>query len=367
LETAHKLDTIVLDKTGTITEGQPAVIELFSLQGDEQRLLHLAACIEQYSEHPLAGAIVRAANSKNTRPRPATDFRAHNGLGVSAALDGKTLLLGNRRWLEQHGIDCSALTEAVLHIVAQAGTPLFLAERGEERATEKGAEGSAEKVAESAPETARLLGVIGVADRIRADSRAAIARLRARGLHVAMLTGDIEATARAIAKKAGIDEVFAEVLPEHKAGKIEQLRAAGRKVGMVGDGINDAPALAGADVGFAIGTGTDIAIESADITLMRPSLHGVVDAIEISQATLRNIKQNLFGAFIYNLLGIPVAAGALYPLFGILMSPVLAGAAMSLSSVTVVANANRLRLFRSGSNTGESGTEQAAPGKGDSR
>jgi Cu+-exporting ATPase len=367
IQTAGQLDTIVLDKTGTITEGQPAVIELFSLQGDEQRLLHLAACIEQYSEHPLAGAIVRAANSKNTRPRPATDFRAHNGLGVSAALDGKTLLLGNRRWLEQHGIDCSALTEAVLHIVAQAGTPLFLAERGEERATEKGAEGSAEKVAESAPETARLLGVIGVADRIRADSRAAIARLRARGLHVAMLTGDIEATARAIAKKAGIDEVFAEVLPEHKAGKIEQLRAAGRKVGMVGDGINDAPALAGADVGFAIGTGTDIAIESADITLMRPSLHGVVDAIEISQATLRNIKQNLFGAFIYNLLGIPVAAGALYPLFGILMSPVLAGAAMSLSSVTVVANANRLRLFRSGSNTGESGTEQAAPGKGDSR
>jgi Cu+-exporting ATPase len=365
IQTAGQLDTIVLDKTGTITEGQPAVIELFSLQGDEQQLLHLAACIEQYSEHPLAGAIVRAANSKNTRPRPATDFRAHNGLGVSAELDGKTLLLGNRRWLEQQGFDCTALTDAAQHIVAQAGTPLFLGERAGERVGERAGERVADRVTESAG-TTQLLGVIGVADRIREDSRAAIARLRARGLHVAMLTGDIEATARAIANKAGIDEVFAEVLPKHKADKIEQLRAAGRKVGMVGDGINDAPALAGADVGFAIGTGTDIAIESADITLMRSSLHGVVDAIEISQATLRNIKQNLFGAFIYNLLGIPVAAGVLYPLFGILMSPVLAGAAMSLSSVTVVANANRLRLFRPGStNIGESGTEKTALDQGD--
>jgi Cu+-exporting ATPase len=346
LETAHKLDTIVLDKTGTITEGRPAVIELTSLQGDEQQLLHLAACIEQYSEHPLASAIVRAANSKNTRPRPAANFRAHNGLGVSAELDGKTLLLGNRRWLEQQGIDCGALTEAAQHIVAQAGTPLFLAEKATE--------------GESAKDPSRLLGVIGVADRIREDSRAAIARLHARGLHVAMLTGDIEATARAIAAQAGIDEVFAEVLPEHKAEKIAQLRAGGRKVGMVGDGINDAPALAGADVGFAIGTGTDIAIESADITLMRGSLHGVADAIEISQATLRNIKQNLFGAFVYNLLGIPIAAGALYPLFGILMSPVLAGAAMSLSSATVVANANRLRLFRPG---GEASTKNPNIGR----
>jgi Cu+-exporting ATPase len=330
IQTAGQLDTIVLDKTGTITEGRPAVIELFSLDGDEQQLLHLAACVEQYSEHPLAGAIVRAANSKNTRPRPAANFHAHNGLGVSAELDGRTLLLGNRRWLEQQGIDCAALAEAAQHIVAQAGTPLFLAEKN------PAATGA----------HSRLLGVIGVADRIREDSRSAIARLRARGLHVAMLTGDIEATARAIANAAGIDEVFAEVLPEHKAEKIAQLRAAGRKVGMVGDGINDAPALAGADVGFAIGTGTDIAIESADITLMRASLHGVADAIEISQATLRNIKQNLFGAFVYNLLGIPIAAGLLYPLFGILMSPVLAGAAMSLSSATVVANANRLRLFQ---------------------
>jgi Cu+-exporting ATPase len=351
IQTAGQLDTIVLDKTGTITEGRPAVIELSSLQGDEQQLLHLAACIEQYSEHPLAGAIVRAASSKNTRPRPAANFRVHNGLGVSAELDGRTLLLGSRRWLEQQGIDCSALAEAAQHIVAQAGTPLFLGEQFGEQIEEKLAEATP-KITEAAAtphDRSRPLGVIGVADRIREDSRAAIARLRARGLRVAMLTGDIEASARAIADQAGIDEVFAEVLPEHKAEKIAQLRTEGRKVGMVGDGINDAPALAGADVGFAIGTGTDIAIESADITLMRASLHGVACEISMASATLRNIKQNLFGAFIYNLLGIPIAAGALYPLFGILMSPVLAGAAMSLSSVTVVANANRLRLFKPGS------------------
>jgi Cu+-exporting ATPase len=329
LQTAAQLDIIVLDKTGTITEGKPAVIELFSVDGNEQQVLHLAACIEQYSEHPLAGAIIRAASSKNTKSKPATNFTAHNGRGVSARIDDKTLLLGNRRWLEQQGVDCSALQSAEQKITEQAGTPLFLAQIV-----------GADK---------QLLGVVGIADRIKEDSRAAIERLHQRGLTVVMLTGDLHAPAQAIAHAVGIDQVFAEILPEHKAQKIEQLRAQHKKVGMVGDGINDAPALASADVGFAIGTGTDIAIESADITLMRGSLHGIADAIEISQATLRNIKQNLFGAFIYNILGIPIAAGALYPLLGVLMSPVLAGAAMSLSSVTVVANANRLRLFQPGS------------------
>jgi Cu+-exporting ATPase len=224
-------------------------------------------------------------------------------------------------------VDVSSLDQAAGAIAAQAGTPLFLAR------------------------AKQVLGVIGVADRIKPDSRAAIERLHRRGLKVVMITGDITAAAQAIARAVGIDEVLAEVMPEHKADHVRRLRERDGKVGMVGDGINDAPALAGADVGFAIGTGTDIAIESADITLMRGSLHGVADAIEISQATVRNIKQNLFGAFIYNVLGIPIAAGALYPLFGLLLNPVLAGAAMSLSSVTVVANANRLRLFEPGSRT----------------
>jgi len=339
LQTAGQLDVIVLDKTGTITEGKPAVIEIFSIDGNEQQVLHLAACIEQYSEHPLASAIVRAASGKNTKPKPAGNFTAHNGRGVSAQLDDKTLLLGNRRWLEQQDIDCSALQNAEQKITEQAGTPLFLAQ--------------------VVAEQKQLLGVIGVADHIKADSRAAIERLHKRGLTVVMLTGDIEASARAIAQAVGIDRVFAEVLPENKAAKITEFQLQNKKVGMVGDGINDAPALASANVGFAIGTGTDIAIESADITLMRGSLHGVADAIEISQATLRNIKQNLFGAFIYNIVGIPVAAGALYPLFGLLMSPVLAGAAMSLSSVTVITNANRLRLFRAGSPS----TAQTATGQ----
>jgi len=326
LQTSAQLDTIVLDKTGTITEGKPDVIDIFACDGNEQQLLQLAASVEQYSEHPLARAIVRAASGKRTQPQSAHNFLAHNGQGVSADVNGNTVLIGNRRWLEQQGIDCSASLDAAARMVTQTATPLFIAV------------------------DQRAFGVIGVADRIKEDSAAAIARLHARGLKVVMLTGDNAIAAQAIATAVGIDEVFAEVLPEHKAEKITELRAQNKKIGMVGDGINDAPALAQADVGFAIGTGTDIAIESADITLMRGSLHGIADAIEISQATLRNIKQNLFGAFIYNVLGIPIAAGILYPLFGVLMNPVLAGAAMSLSSVTVVMNANRLRLFRTHKN-----------------
>ncbi len=322
LQTAGKLDLVILDKTGTITEGHPAVTSVHAVSGDEQQLLALAAGLEQHSEHPLAEAIVSRAKEQSAEPLKVTGFEALNGKGVAGQFEGDTIRLGNRRWLEAEGLSLSGLADAEKAITEEAGTPLFLA-RGNE-----------------------LLGVVGVADAIKADSRAAIRRLHEAGIKVMMVTGDIDATAKAIAAQTGIDEYRAEVLPEDKADVVNEMRGKGYTVAMVGDGINDAPALAAADVGFAIGTGTDVAIESAAITLMRGSLHGVPDAIEISRATVKNIHQNLFGAFAYNSLGIPVAAGLLYPIWGILMSPILAGAAMSLSSVTVVTNANRLRLFK---------------------
>jgi len=323
LQTAGKLDLVILDKTGTITEGHPAVTSVHSVNGDEQQLLALAAGLEQHSEHPLAEAVVNKAKEQNAQPLKVTDFEALNGKGVAGQFEGDTVRLGNRRWLEAKGLLLSGLADAEKAITEEAGTPLFLA-RG-----------------------TQVLGVIGVADAIKTDSQAAIRRLHDAGIKVMMVTGDIDATAKAIAAKTGIDDYRAEVLPEDKADVVNEMRGKGYTVAMVGDGINDAPALAAADVGFAIGTGTDVAIESAAITLMRGSLHGVPDAIEISRATVKNIHQNLFGAFVYNSLGIPIAAGLLYPVWGILMSPILAGAAMSLSSVTVVTNANRLRLFKS--------------------
>jgi len=323
LQTAGKLDLVILDKTGTITEGHPAVTRLHASDGDEQRLLSLAAGLEQHSEHPLAEAILAKANEEGVEAEKVSGFEALNGKGVKGEFNGNPLRLGNRRWLENEGVTLDDLTAAANAIAEEAGTPLFLA-LGDE-----------------------ALGVIGVADAIKPDSQAAIQRLHDAGIRVMMVTGDVDATAKAIANKAGIDDYRAEVLPEDKAEVVSEMRGKGYTVAMVGDGINDAPALAAADVGFAIGTGTDVAIESAGITLMRGSLHGVPDAIEISRATVRNIHQNLFGAFVYNTMGIPVAAGLLYPIWGILMSPILAGAAMSLSSVTVVSNANRLRLFRS--------------------
>ncbi|WP_273205732.1 heavy metal translocating P-type ATPase [Marinobacter subterrani] len=322
LQTAGKLDLVILDKTGTITEGHPTVTRVHASNGDEQRLLALAAGLEQHSEHPLAEAILAKAKAAGAEAGKVTGFEALNGKGVKGEFDGQTLRLGNRRWLESEGLSLNDLTDAAGTIAEEAGTPLFLA-LGDQ-----------------------ALGVIGVADAIKPDSKAAIARLHKDGIKVMMVTGDVDATARAIAAKAGIDDYRAEVLPEDKAGVVSEMRGKGFTVAMVGDGINDAPALAAADVGFAIGTGTDVAIESAGITLMRGSLHGVPDAIEISRATVKNIHQNLFGAFVYNTMGIPVAAGLLYPVWGILMSPILAGAAMSLSSVTVVSNANRLRLFK---------------------
>ena len=328
LQTASTLNTIVLDKTGTITAGKPSLTQIVCAAAThetgvaENDLLRLAASLENASEHPLAHAIVTAAAARQLKLEAIANFSAINGKGVQGDIGNQRVVVGNRVWLESQQIDLSALDAATQKITAQAGTPLFVARDG------------------------IALGVLGVSDVIKPDSKAAIARLQKEGLRVVMLTGDIEASARAIAALVGVDEIHADVLPEQKAAVITQLQAQGRKVGMVGDGINDAPALAAADVGFAIGTGTDIAIESADVALMGGSLHGVANAIDISRATLRNIKQNLFGAFIYNTLGIPIAAGILYPHFGILMNPVLAGAAMSLSSITVVANANRLRLLR---------------------
>ncbi|GGE62482.1 Cu+ exporting ATPase [Streptosporangium jomthongense] len=322
LQTAGKLDLVILDKTGTITEGRPAVTSLHAVNGDEQQLLALAAGLERHSEHPLAEAVTNEAAERNIQPLRVTDFEALNGKGVKGQFEGEPVRLGNRRWLEAEGLSLSDLSDVERGITEQAGTPLFLA-----RGTE-------------------LLGVMGVADAIKPDSEAAIQRLHDAGIRVMMVTGDIDATAKAISAKTGIDDYRAEVLPEDKADVVNEMRGKGYTVAMVGDGINDAPALAAADVGFAIGTGTDVAIESAAITLMRGSLHGVPDAIEISRATVKNIHQNLFGAFIYNTLGIPIAAGLLYPVWGILMSPIFAGAAMSLSSVTVVTNANRLRLFK---------------------
>jgi len=322
LQQAGKLTTIILDKTGTVTEGAPSVVAVKVAPGTtSDDLLRLAASIEKGSEHPLAEAVVQAAQKKKLNLLEVTDFNAVVGKGVTAQLNGQTICFGNRRLMAEHGVDFFEFEEAAKSFEELAQTPMFLSMG------------------------ASILGVISVADAIRDDSKAAIARMRALNIKVVLLTGDNHITASAVAKMVGIDEVYAEVLPLDKDKKVAELQALGEIVGMVGDGINDAPALARANVGFAIGTGTDVAIESADVTLMRASLHGIVDVIAISKATVNNIKQNLFGAFIYNALGIPVAAGILYPLIGVLLNPMIAGAAMAMSSVTVVSNANRLRFF----------------------
>lgn len=323
LQTASRITAMVLDKTGTITVGAPEVTDIYIAgAGSEADILYLAASLEAGSEHPLAQAIVASAETREIKPGKVEGFDALSGRGVAGRVDNKKLLLGNARLMQEKGVEIAEHESAAQKFANDAKTPMYLAVDG------------------------TLTGIIVVADPVREDSIAAIKRLQDDGIKVIMLTGDNRATAAAVATRVGLSDYFAEVLPEDKANKIAELQAQHEIVGMTGDGINDAPALAQADVGFAIGTGTDVAIESADITLMRGSLHGLADAIAVSKTTLRNIKQNLFGAFVYNVAGVPIAAGILYPAFGILLSPVIAGAAMAFSSLTVVSNANRLRLFK---------------------
>lgn len=325
LQTAQSIKTVVLDKTGTITKGKPELTDVIvaaqqSILSDE--LLRLAASVETVSEHPLAEAIVEGAKAKGLALGKPEAFEAIPGHGVTATVDGRKVALGNLKMLKRLNVDLGDL-EAKSETLANDGkTPMFAAVDG------------------------KAAGIIAVADTVKEDSKEAIAALHQMGIEVVMITGDNRRTAEAIARQVGLDRVLAEVLPEDKAHNVHLLQAEGKKVAMVGDGINDAPALAQADVGLAIGTGTDVAIEASDITLIKGSLKGVVTAIEVSRATMRNIKQNLVGAFIYNILGVPIAMGVLFPFFELLLSPLLAGAAMAFSSVTVVSNANRLRGFR---------------------
>jgi Cu+-exporting ATPase len=323
LQQAGQLTTVVLDKTGTITEGRPSVTTIEPLSGwNERQILQIAASVEVGSEHPLAQSIIESAKNQGIELQPVESFEAIAGHGVKAKLKEQTVLFGNQKLMEKNGVDLLSLPEKAHELATYGQTSMYLA------------------VDRSAA------GIVAISDPVKSDSKAAIERLHNLGVKVVMLTGDNKTTADAVAKQTGIDEVIAEVLPEDKSKEVTKLQQGGERVGMVGDGINDAPALASADVGFAIGSGTDIAIESADIALMRGSLHGVPDAINISKATLRNIKENLFGAFIYNILAIPIAAGLLYPFTGLLLNPIIAGAAMAMSSVTVVSNANRLRWFK---------------------
>ncbi|MGF1865406.1 heavy metal translocating P-type ATPase [Enterovibrio norvegicus] len=321
LQHASRIDTVVLDKTGTLTEGKPQVTSILAMHGTDDDLLRIAASLEQGSEHPLAKAVIDAANDRALSLAAVSQFEGIPGKGLKAVIDGQTYLLGNARLLEENHIDLSAHANAAKSVAMQGETAVYLATDGQ------------------------LLGIIGISDPLRHDSKAAVTRLNALGYKVVMLTGDHPDTADAIAALAGIEEVVAGVLPDGKADEITRLQAQGRRVAMIGDGINDAPALAKAEVGIAIGSGSDVAIESAQMTLMRHSIDAATDGLLLSKATLRNMKENLFGAFVYNSLGIPIAAGVLYPLTGTLLSPVVAGAAMALSSITVVMNANRLRWF----------------------
>lgn len=323
LQQAGRITTVVLDKTGTITEGEPLVNGIIPAGAwTEERVLTLAAAVEAGSEHPLAESIVAMAKAEQVEIPAVTDFESVTACGVRGQVEGHEVVLGNTRMMVRSGVVLGEFYKTGRKASASGNTTMFLAVDD------------------------NMAGIVTVADPIKKDSKAAVDRLHKLGIKVVMLTGDSQKTALAVAERTGIDEVIAEVLPEDKDKKIAELQEQGDVVAMVGDGINDAPALARAHVGFAIGTGTDVAMESASVTLMRGSLHGVADAIAISRTTVRNIKQNLFGAFIYNTLGIPVAAGVLYPFIGLLLNPVIAGAAMAMSSVTVVSNANRLRFLK---------------------
>ena len=324
LETAHKLHTVVLDKTGTITKGEPALTDVLVTAGapvNETELLGLVASAEASSEHPLGEAIVRGARARGADVGEVTSFDSITGKGITADVDGRRVLIGNRRLLAEADLDVAELDAHAERLAGEGKTPMYV-----------GVDGHA-------------AGLIAVADTIKDDSAAAVAELHRMGLEVAMLTGDNRRTADAIAAQVGIDRVLAEVLPEDKSTEVRRLQDEGRLVGMVGDGVNDAPALAQADVGFAMGTGTDVAIEAADVTLMSGELRGLVTAIALSKATMRNMRQNLFFAFAYNTAGIPIAAGILYPFIGVRLSPMIAAVAMAASSLSVVLNANRMRNF----------------------
>jgi Cu+-exporting ATPase len=320
LEIMERVDTLLVDKTGTLTEGTPKLVTAEPAAGvQETELLGLAAGIERGSEHPLAAAIVAGATARGIAVAPSEEFRSVTGKGVVGRVAGRAVALGNRRLMEDLGVTLGDLNERAEKLRGEGQTVMFVAVDG------------------------RPAGLVGVADPIKASTPEALELLRASGLRIVMLTGDSRATAEAVARRLGITEVEAEVLPEQKIAAVKRLQAAGRKVAMAGDGVNDAPALAQADVGIAMGTGTDVAMQSADVTLVKGDLRGIARARRLSQATMRNIRQNLFFALVYNALGVPIAAGVLYPWFGILLSPIIASAAMSLSSVSVIGNALRLR------------------------
>jgi len=320
LEILEKVDTLVLDKTGTLTEGKPTVESVVAVSGgDETELVRLAASLEQGSEHPLGSAIVDAAKGNNIPLASATDIQSHTGLGISGKVDGKTVSVGNEKFFQQKAMSFDALKQTAEDLRRNGQTVIFVAAEG------------------------RPAGLIGVADPVKPSTPQALRDLKAAGLRIVMLTGDSRSTAEAVASKLGIDNFDAEILPEKKSEVVSRLQKEGHIVAMAGDGINDAPALAQADVGIAMGTGTDVAMESAGVTLVKGDLAGIVRARKLSQATMRNIRQNLFFAFIYNLLGVPIAAGVLYPFFGWLLSPIFAAAAMSFSSVSVITNSLRLR------------------------
>ena len=339
LETAHRIDTVVLDKTGTVTRGEPALTDVVAFgQFTEADVLFLAASAEIGSEHPLGEAIVTGARTRGIEVADPDQFEAIPGHGIVATVGGRSVVLGNLKYMADRGVAAGGAEETLEGLASAGKTAMVLGVDGD------------------------LAGVIGVADTVKPDSLQAIRRLHDLGLQVVMITGDNPRTADAIARQVGIDRVLAEVLPEDKANQVKLLQAEGRVVAMVGDGINDAPALAQADVGMAMGTGTDVAMESGDVTLVKGSLSGIATAIELSKATIRNVRQNLVGAFAYNTLGIPIAAGVLYPFFGLLLSPMLAGAAMAFSSVTVVSNANRLRKWApSASSAPSAGTTPISP------
>ncbi|MEK9970236.1 MAG: copper-translocating P-type ATPase [Ferrovibrio sp.] len=323
LERMEKIDTIVIDKTGTLTEGKPKLTAIRTAAGiDEADLLRLAASLERASEHPLAQAIVAAAQERGLAQTEATDFDSPVGKGVVGHVDGRRLVIGNAAFLDESGVAVAALLSAAEDLRQDGATVIFVAVDGV------------------------AAGILAIADPVKPTTPAALQALRAEGIRIVMLTGDNRTTATAVARRLGIDEVEADVLPDRKSAVVERLRSEGRAAAMAGDGVNDAPALAAADIGIAMGTGTDVAIESAGITLLRGDLQGIVRARRLSQATMRNIRQNLFFAFVYNAAGVPIAAGLLYPAFGLLLSPILAAAAMALSSVSVIGNALRLRMVR---------------------